>query len=131
MNCILDRPKEGGAAAVTPPGANGVTPVVQPNSAAISNLKRSSRTPIIIIPSANTSLITMYNAKDILQDLKYISTDDKKRMGCGRENETLIQVGVLFHFLMALNIIIFLIIKIVFGITAQTFLYNSPLSNSR
>ncbi|KAG8249839.1 accessory factor associated with RNA polymerase II [Homalodisca vitripennis] len=31
--------------------------------------KRISRTPIIIIPAANTSLITMYNAKDILQDL--------------------------------------------------------------
>ena len=29
-----------------------------------------SRTPIIVIPAAMTSLITMYNAKDILQDLK-------------------------------------------------------------
>lgn len=32
--------------------------------------KRVSRTPIIIIPSANSSLITMFNAKDVLQDLK-------------------------------------------------------------
>ena len=30
-----------------------------------------SRTPIIIIPAATTSLITMFNAKDILQDLRY------------------------------------------------------------
>lgn len=29
-----------------------------------------SRTPIIIIPAATTSLITMLNAKDLLQDLK-------------------------------------------------------------
>ncbi|KAI8518518.1 accessory factor associated with RNA polymerase II [Branchiostoma belcheri] len=32
--------------------------------------KRVSRTPIIIIPAASTSLITLYNAKDVLQDLK-------------------------------------------------------------
>jgi len=29
-----------------------------------------SRTAIIIIPAATTSLITMYNAKDLLQDLR-------------------------------------------------------------
>jgi hypothetical protein len=36
---------------------------VQPN-------KQISQTPIIIIPAAPTSLITMYNAKDVLQDLR-------------------------------------------------------------
>lgn len=34
--------------------------------------KRVSRTPIIIIPAATTSLITMFNAKDILEDLKCV-----------------------------------------------------------
>ena len=34
------------------------------------NNKRTSRTPIIIIPAATTSLIQMINAKDILQDQK-------------------------------------------------------------
>jgi len=29
-----------------------------------------SRTAIIIIPAATTSLITMHNAKDLLQDLR-------------------------------------------------------------
>ncbi|KAK8768243.1 hypothetical protein V5799_015291 [Amblyomma americanum] len=53
--------------------------------------KRVSRTPIIIIPAATTSLITMYNAKDILQDLRFISTDEKKSQGCKRENAVLIQ----------------------------------------
>lgn len=104
---ILDRAKEGITAAATPTAANGVTPVVQPSSGVLSNQKRSSRTPIIIIPSANTSLITMYNAKDILQDLKYISTDDKKRMGCVRENEVLIQVNAFSCFLTALNTIFY------------------------
>jgi len=31
-----------------------------------------SRTAIIIIPAATTSLITMYNAKDLLQDLRSV-----------------------------------------------------------
>ncbi|XP_050077483.1 parafibromin [Anopheles maculipalpis] len=53
--------------------------------------KRTSRTPIIIIPAATTSLITMYNARDVLQDLKFVTTDEKKRGGCSRENEVLIQ----------------------------------------
>lgn len=33
-----------------------------------------SRTPIIIIPAATTSLVTMLNAKDLLQDLKWVQT---------------------------------------------------------
>ena len=53
--------------------------------------KRPSRTPIIIIPAAPKSLISMYNAKEILQDLRFVSTDDKKSSGGKRENELLIQ----------------------------------------
>lgn len=53
--------------------------------------KRPSRTPIIIIPATNTSLITMYNAKEILQDLRFVSTNEKKAQGCTRENELLLQ----------------------------------------
>ncbi|XP_037944568.1 parafibromin [Teleopsis dalmanni] len=68
-----------------------IIPVNQVRQVAQNVQKRTSRTPIIIIPSANTSLITMYNAKDILQDLKFVSTDDKKRQGCVRDNELLLQ----------------------------------------
>lgn len=74
-----------------------VTPLPQPEKPLpIMNpsrqpTKRVSKTPIIIIPAATTSLITMYNAKDLLQDLKYVDTEDKKRQGCKRENEVLIQ----------------------------------------
>lgn len=48
------------------------------NSASNGQQKRKSRTPIIIIPSSNSSLITLYNVTDILQDLKFISTSEKK-----------------------------------------------------
>jgi hypothetical protein len=60
-----------------PPGrpiAGGGGPVVSsgnPGSGANQSGKRPSRTPIIIIPGAAKSLITMINAKDILQDLRY------------------------------------------------------------
>jgi parafibromin len=51
------------------PTAVAPTAVAQPRPST-GPTKRVSRTPIIIIPSANSSLITMFNAKDVLQDLK-------------------------------------------------------------
>ncbi|XP_076056090.1 cell division cycle 73 hyrax isoform X1 [Oratosquilla oratoria] len=53
--------------------------------------KRPSRTPIIIVPSSPSSLIGMMNAKDLLQDMKFITQDQKR--GTKRENEILIQRG--------------------------------------
>lgn len=53
--------------------------------------KRQSRTPIIIIPAVATSLITMHNARDILQDLKYVTIEQKRAQGVQRENEVLLQ----------------------------------------
>jgi len=53
--------------------------------------KRPSKTPIIIIPAAPKSLITMLNVKDLFQDFKFISTEDKKGGGAKRENDVLIQ----------------------------------------
>ncbi|XP_050665371.1 parafibromin isoform X2 [Leptidea sinapis] len=53
--------------------------------------KRPSRTPIIIIPAAATSLITMFNVKDMLQDLKFVPVEQKKAEGASRENEVLLQ----------------------------------------
>ena len=61
-------------------------PVVQQKGS-----KRVSRTPIIIIPAAPKSLITMFNARDILQDLRFVSTEDKRAAGGKRDNELLIQ----------------------------------------
>ncbi|EDO27298.1 predicted protein, partial [Nematostella vectensis] len=50
-----------------------------------------SKTPIIVIPAGSTSLITIYNAKELLQDFKFVSSDEKKKQGARRENEVLIQ----------------------------------------
>ncbi|VDD88604.1 unnamed protein product [Enterobius vermicularis] len=52
--------------------------------------KRQSRTPIIIIPAAGTSLITMYNVRDILQEMRFVSTEERKATS-RRENEVLLQ----------------------------------------
>lgn len=87
--------------AAPPPAVAPKTPVapsrpLQPASAAraVSGntpQKKGSRTPIIIIPAATTSIITMYNVKDLLQDLKFVSTEDKKAIQSRRDNEVLIQ----------------------------------------
>lgn len=33
----------------------------------------------------------MYNAKDVLQDLRFVTTEEKKSHGCTRENDLLLQ----------------------------------------
>ncbi|CAH0553260.1 unnamed protein product [Brassicogethes aeneus] len=53
--------------------------------------KRVSRTPIIIIPAGTNSLISMYNVKDVLQDLRFVTQEEKKMQGGKRDNEVLIQ----------------------------------------
>uniref|UniRef100_A0A673AH64 Parafibromin n=1 Tax=Sphaeramia orbicularis TaxID=375764 RepID=A0A673AH64_9TELE len=73
------------------------TPALQPVPRPVSqarpppNQKKGSRTPIIIIPAATTSLITMLNAKDLLQDLKFVTSEEKKKQGIPRDNEVLLQ----------------------------------------
>uniref|UniRef100_A0A8K9XEN0 Parafibromin n=1 Tax=Oncorhynchus mykiss TaxID=8022 RepID=A0A8K9XEN0_ONCMY len=62
------------------------TPALQP-----IKWKQRSRTPIVIIPAATTSLITMLNAKDLLQDLKFVTSEEKKKQGIQRDNEVLLQ----------------------------------------
>ncbi|KAJ8011225.1 hypothetical protein DPEC_G00055950 [Dallia pectoralis] len=73
------------------------TPALQPVPRPVSqarpppNQKKGSRTPIVIIPAATTSLITMLNAKDLLQDLKFVTSEEKKKQGIQRDNEVLLQ----------------------------------------
>lgn len=71
------------AAPVTPAPRPVPSPVSGPGS---GQRKRSSRTPIIIIPATTTSLITMLNAKYILQELKYQAPNPAEK----RENDLLI-----------------------------------------
>ncbi|KAL4132885.1 hypothetical protein QTP88_009962 [Uroleucon formosanum] len=53
--------------------------------------QRISRTPIIVIPAGQSSLISMHNAREILQELKFVSTEEKKQNGSKRDNELLLQ----------------------------------------
>ncbi|XP_062515070.1 parafibromin-like [Corticium candelabrum] len=52
---------------------------------------KDSRTPIIVIPAAPTSLLNMLNVKDFLQEYKFLSSDKKKSSGAKREAEVLVQ----------------------------------------
>jgi len=52
--------------------------------------KRVSRTPIIVIPASLQSLITLYNVQDLLQNLKFVTTRQKKAEGGKREAEVFI-----------------------------------------
>ncbi|KAG8319619.1 parafibromin-like isoform X2 [Homalodisca vitripennis] len=70
----------------------------QPVLAAVASLlwssgynRRISRTPMIVIPQGTSSLITMYNAKDLLQDLKFVSSREKKRQGAPCKNKIFLQ----------------------------------------
>ncbi|ESN95419.1 hypothetical protein HELRODRAFT_102643 [Helobdella robusta] len=67
----------------------GARPISQARPPA--NQKKVSKTPIIIIPAATTSIMTMYNVKDLLQDLRYVSVEEKKSQGVKRDNEVLLQ----------------------------------------
>ncbi|VVC34172.1 Hypothetical protein CINCED_3A008157 [Cinara cedri] len=76
-----------------------VTPVQQssrtgPNAkltASQQAKQRISKTPIIVIPAGQSSLISMHNAREILQDMKFVSTEEKKQTGAKRDNELLLQ----------------------------------------
>jgi len=56
----------------------------------VDSSKRPSKTPIIIIPAATTSLINRFNCKELFEDLKYISTEEGKANGIKRDGEILI-----------------------------------------
>ena len=48
-----------------------------------SSSKRESRTPIIIVPAALTAVITLLNAKEFLQDDRYLTTSDANTQAVG------------------------------------------------
>ncbi|CAL8108150.1 unnamed protein product [Calicophoron daubneyi] len=73
----------------TPDAYRGLRSIADARLAARSKV-RSSRIPIIIIPAAPTSLITMYNAREILQELRFVPSQEKQAEGIRRENEILI-----------------------------------------
>ena len=78
-------------APVSKPNPQAVQQQQQSQQAQQKSGKKASRTPIIIIPAAPKSLVTMYNVKEILEDLKFVSTEEKRAAGTKRENDVLIQ----------------------------------------
>lgn len=59
------------------------TPIARP-------LLKTGGPPIIIVPSAITSLITMYNIKDFLENGVYVPTIDKKKVAPNKESRVVI-----------------------------------------
>ncbi|KAK0402461.1 hypothetical protein QR680_016347 [Steinernema hermaphroditum] len=51
--------------------------------------KKPSRTPIIVIPASASSLITTFNVRDILQEMKYVKNEERRNQR--RETEVVIQ----------------------------------------
>ena len=55
---------------------------------ALSAKKTQARTPIVIIPNISSALISMSNVKDVLEDLKFISPQEKARLGVRMSSDT-------------------------------------------
>ena len=75
------------------PNAQTKSPRHVPSMQKSSSLpqKRESKTPIVIVPAGTTSLISLLNVKDFLQDFKFISPEEKKKLGSIKETEVLLQ----------------------------------------
>lgn len=75
-----------------PVAKNGIPPVPRPmdvvDNRSIRKPTKRSVVPIIVIPATTTSIINMYNAATILQDLTYV---EGKPGTSSRQNEILIQ----------------------------------------
>ena len=57
-------------------------------SSSQSHQRKGGVRPIIIIPNTSTSLISMANVIDILQDLKYVSAEEKRRQNQNAPKDT-------------------------------------------
>jgi parafibromin len=53
----------------------------------LSRKKSQSRTPIIIVPSAPSSIITIYNCREFLEEFKYVPSEEKKKGGMKRSSD--------------------------------------------
>ncbi|KAF1759357.1 hypothetical protein GCK72_015823 [Caenorhabditis remanei] len=74
-----------------PPILPSVVQKPSSSSGAMGGAKRTSRSPIIIVPSAMNTMINMYNAKDILQGLGYVSVDQKRKESNKKPTDLVIQ----------------------------------------
>uniref|UniRef100_A0A1I7T2V8 CDC73_C domain-containing protein n=1 Tax=Caenorhabditis tropicalis TaxID=1561998 RepID=A0A1I7T2V8_9PELO len=67
---------------MAPPSSTIRPGAPKPTSSSLStssNGKRASRSPIIIVPSAMNTMINLYNARDILQNLGFVPVDQRRK----------------------------------------------------
>lgn len=73
------------------PAKAEVIPVPNPISASPPSKKGRGRTPIIIVPASVQSIITLSNVKNLLEDHKYMSHEQAKKLNPRVESEVLIR----------------------------------------
>ncbi|KAF9131257.1 accessory factor associated with RNA polymerase II [Mortierella sp. 14UC] len=85
-------PRQPGAAApagasstTARPGASSSTPA-RPSANPSHRSKLQSKTPIIIVPAAVTSMITMYNVKQLLEGQEFADSGDVRNKGEAKPN---------------------------------------------
>ncbi|KAH0550277.1 parafibromin-like [Cotesia glomerata] len=66
-------------------------PLLAIESKPLVKKKPLNRTPIIIIPNSNCSLVTMYNIREILEQLKFVTNEEQKAAGVQKKNQITIQ----------------------------------------
>ncbi|KAF9192564.1 accessory factor associated with RNA polymerase II [Haplosporangium sp. Z 767] len=74
----------------TTPGAQAPRSSTNPSSQSRS-ASSSSRIPIIIIPAAVTSMLTMYNIKQFLEDQIYVDGQEIRNQGTAKPNRLVIE----------------------------------------
>ncbi|KAF9902564.1 accessory factor associated with RNA polymerase II [Linnemannia zychae] len=80
----------GASSAAARPGASSSTPA-RPSANPSQRSKHQSRTPIIIVPAAVTSMITMYNVKQLLEGQEFADSGDVRNKGEAKPNRLRIQ----------------------------------------
>ncbi|KAL1922485.1 uncharacterized protein VTP21DRAFT_10024 [Calcarisporiella thermophila] len=53
--------------------------------------RRQQRTPIIIVPAAATSLVTLYNVKELLENGKFVDSQSIRDSGVKKQQQVLVQ----------------------------------------
>ncbi|GJJ70508.1 parafibromin [Entomortierella parvispora] len=81
-------PVPSSTAAARPPTSSN--PSAKPSSQ-VKSKSSSSRIPIIIIPAAVTSMLTMYNIKQLLEDQLFVDSQEIRNKGAPKPNRLVIE----------------------------------------
>ncbi|XP_046866324.1 parafibromin [Drosophila willistoni] len=78
---------------INPLGTN----IAKPSTSSSASRRRTSLQqrktvlPIIVVPKALTSMVTLHNAKQLLQDMRYVSVDEMRQKGSQYLEEVIIE----------------------------------------